>query len=179
MPLNEEHIPLLRAHIHKEAQEWVEEYIATRKAVLAKRRAVATNALVDSMGYALQQVAEGAVTNIIQLGFEEHGRYIDMRRLDPADGGVAYINALAKFIVDKGLYAKFVQQYITRYRLRTPPENVLQKLAWAMAKSRAARSKRRTPWYAKSSAGAVSDLYNRVATGMPEIIMQQLKQQFK
>lgn len=177
--LSNDHIAILKAHIHRESEVWVKEYIQNRKAVLERRRTKATGQLIASMEYALTQVASGAVTNVIELAFEEYGRYVDMKKLKPAGGGTEYIAALAQWIVDKGLYEKMVQQYIETRKLRKPPANVLQNLAWAMAKKRAERTPKRTKWYAASSTGAVSDLFNRVAAGLPDIIITELKKGFE
>lgn len=177
--LSADHIELLRAHIHRESEEWVREYVQRRREVLERTGTKASSALIDSLSFALHQVTGSAITNTIELAFAEHGRYVDMKRLQPAKGGSDYIQELAAWIVEKGLYQKFVQRYLDTRNLRNPPENILQQLAWAAAKRRAERTPRRKKWYAASSTGAVTDLFNRVAEGMPDIIINELKKGFQ
>lgn len=177
--LSDNHIEILKDHIHRESEVWVKEYIQNRKTVLEKRGSKATGQLISSLQFALTQATSGAVTNTIEIAFNESGRFIDMKRLKPSEGGDEYIAALAKWIVDKGLYEKMVQRYIETRKLRKAPANVLQNLAWAMAKKRAERTPKRTKWYASSSTGAVSDLFNRVAAGLPDIIIKELKKGFE
>ena len=177
--LSDNHIEILKAHIHHESEVWVKEYIQNRKTVLEKKRAKVSGELISSLQYALTQVTSGAVTNTIEIAFAEHGRFVDIKKLKPAAGGEDYLAELAKFIVEKGLYQKMVQRYIETRKLRKAPPNVLQNLAWAMAKKRAERTPKRTKWYASSSTGAVSDLFNRVAAGLPDIIIKELKHGFE
>jgi hypothetical protein len=172
--LTDEHIDILRAHIHREGEIWVTEYVQRRKAQLLRDNVKASAALINSMEFALTQVTNSAITNTIELAFAEHGRFVDMK-LRPAGGGEEYLQQLAEWIVEKNLYDKFVQRYIQSRNLRNPPKNVLQNLAWATAKKRAAKTPRRRRWYAASSTAAVTDLFNRVAEGMPDIIINALK----
>lgn len=184
--LSEDHIEILRTHIHRESEAWVTEYVQRRREKLRRDNVRASEALINSMQFAVTQVTNAAITNTIELAFAEHGRFVDMK-LRPAGGGRDYLEQLAEWIVEKNLYDKFVQRYLDRRvstSLNAPgstslnSESVLNQMAWSIAKKRAARTPRRRRWYAASSTAAVTDLFNRVSEGMPDIIINELKKQF-
>ena len=168
----------LQAHIHTTAQAWANTYIAQRRSVLTRRKYRHTGDLGDSLAAIVTDVFGDAVTNTLELGFWEYGRWIDMRNLSPAGGGEQYLNELAKWIQDKGLYSKLLAGYLERRQLVQADKNALQNIAFAIARSRAAKTPRQRGWYAKSSQGAINTLYNDIAAGLPDIVIEQLKAQF-
>ena len=167
----------LREYIHAEAQAWVADWVARRRAVLAKRGINASGELIRSMEYAAVQVFNQAITNTIEIAFDEHGRYVDMRRLNVPEGGVDYIQNLAAWIVKKGLYDRFVQGYIQRRKLKKAPPSVLNNMAWAIAIKRR-KTRRPRAWYNKSKSAAITDLFNQVAAGMPQLVSDEIKKGF-
>ncbi len=179
MALSEQSIALLADHIEAESRKWVEAYVSNRRAVLRKRKIEASGALAASMQYALTKTLQQAVTNSLELAFDEHGRYIDMKRLNVPRGGTEYINALSDWIVRKGLADKFVQKFVQSRGLRKPPQDVLNRMAWGIAIKRGRGYKRRGFGYAKSKTAAVTDLYNRVAAGIPDIVLDEITKGFK
>ncbi len=167
----------LREYIHAEAQAWVADWVARRKAVLAKRGINASGELIRSMEYAAVQVFNQAITNTIEVAFDEHGRYVDMKRLNVPDGGVDMIQNIASWIVKKGLYDRFVQGYIQRRKLKKAPPSVLNNMAWAIAIKRR-KTRRSRAWYNKSKSAAITDLFNQVAAGMPQLVSDEIKKGF-
>lgn len=174
MALSEQSIALLADHIEAESRTWVAEYVRNRQAVLNKRKITASGQLRDSMQFALTKTLQQAVTNSLELAFEEHGRFIDMKRLNVPKGGTEYINALSDWIVRKGLTDRFVQKFVQSRGLRKPPQDVLNRMAWGIAIKRGRGYKRRGFGYAKSKSAAITDLYNRVAAGIPDIVLDEI-----
>lgn len=168
-------VKMLSDHIEAESRAWVAAYVAQRKAVMAKRGIQASGELIQGMNYALTQNLNAAITNLIEISFDDHGRYVEMKRLDAPSGGTDYINNLAAWIVKKGLYNKFVQGYIQRRGLRKAPPSVLTNMAFAIAIKRDAGKYRRRAWYNKSKTAAITDLFNQVAAGVPDIVIAEIK----
>lgn len=168
----------LRAYISEKSKEWATQYIATRRGVLARRKFQHTGDLADSLASSVTEVFGGALTNTVEIGFMDYGRWIDMKGLAPAEGGGQYIEDLAKWVVDKGLYPKLLAGYLERRGLQQAGKSALNDIAWSIARTRATRAPKRRAWYAKSSAGAVGDLFNIIAADMPTEVLSALKKQF-
>ena len=176
--LSESAAEALRDFLEKEGREWVQEYIRARKAFLAKRKIEASGGLRDSLAAEVQSALEGAVKTNIRLEFEEHGRFVDMKRLRPPSGGSEYLTALAGWVERKGLVEKFVQGMLRkRGKIPAQRDRFLSMVAWGIARKRTGKFRRRA-WYAKSSSGGINDLYNRVAGGLPDIVVQEIKAAF-
>lgn len=175
--LSESATQQLADFIEVETRNWIQQYIEQRKAVLARRKILATGGLQDSFAFALTKNITGAVTNSLELAFDDYGRYIEMQRLNVPRGGSEFIDALAAWIVRKGLEGAMTRDFMAKRNLRTAPQNVLTQLAWSVAVKRRQVYRRRS-WYVKSKSAAVTELYNRVADRLPEIVVQELKKAF-
>lgn len=164
----------LTRFIQAEGKAWVEEYISLRKSVLTRRGILASGDLQDSFAYNQGQDANATITNTLELVFNDYGRYVEMKRMSLPKGGTELIDALAEWIVKKGLEAKMTRDFVTRRKLKKAPEDILTRLAWGMAVKRQQKYRRRI-WYNKSKSAALTELFNRVAAGLPEIVIQELK----
>lgn len=167
----------LAAHIDEVSREWVQEYIRVRQATLRKRKIVATGRLIDSMQFQLTKSINSAISNTIELAFEDYGRFAEMKKLNVPAGGTDFIEALAEWIERKGMAQKFISGFMAKRKLKTPPQNVLNQIAWGIAVKRS-KGYRRRVWYAKSKSAAVTDLFNRVSAGIPDIVLTELKAGF-
>lgn len=171
-------VELLATHIDTVGREWVKEYISHRQAIMRKRKMVASNQLIESMHFALTKSLNSAVSNTIELAFEDYGRMIEMKHLNVPGGGPELINELAGWIERKGLFQKFQRAFMEKRKLKTPPQDMLNQMAWGIAVKRNKGFRRRV-WYAKSKSATVSELYNRVAAGIPDIVLSELKASFQ
>jgi len=176
MPLSNTAIEQLAGFIETESQAWVHDYIRIRQEVLRRRKIEASGRLINSMQYKLTKSLSSAVTNMLELAFEDYGRYVEMKRMNVADGG-EMIDALAAWIVDKGFAQRFTSTFMQKRRLKTVPQNVLNQIAWGIVIQRNKGYRRRT-WYAKSKSAAVTELFNRVSGGIPDIVLRELKAGF-
>ncbi len=167
----------LRSHIEAESRVWVAEFVAGRQAFLRSRKIAASGTLLDSFAYEINSALEGQLKTALQIEFEEHGRFIDMRRLNVPGGGGDYIAALEDWIVRKGLEQKFLRAFMAKRRLKKVPPNVLNQMAWGIAVRRSNRYRRRQ-WWNKPKSAAITDLYNRVAAGLPDIVAEEIKKGF-
>ena len=177
--LSDEAIKQLTLHIEEESRKWAAEYVAGRRAFLSSRKISTSGALSESLGYEISQGLEGQIKTSLVLTFEDHGRFVDMKRLNPPGGGGDYIAALADWIVRKGLEQKFVSAFVRRRKLKAPPKDVLNRMAWGIAINRTKKYRRRSAWYARSKSAAITDLYNRVAAGLPDLVADEIKKAFK
>lgn len=178
MALSESATKMLADFIESETRDWVQQYIEQRKAVLSRRKILASGGLQDSFEYALTKDINNAVTNSLELAFDEYGRFIEMKQLNIPRGGSEFIDALAAWIVKKGLEASMTRAFMATRKLRKVPPTILNQLAWSVAVKRRAGYRRRS-WYAKSKSAAVTDLFNRVAGGIPDIVVQEMKNAFQ
>jgi hypothetical protein len=167
----------LQQYIEQIARKWVEEYISTRKNVLANRKIQSSGSLRDSFAYALAKEVSDVISNRIELEFSEYGRYLEIKGLNVPSGGQEYIDGLAAWIQKKGLEAKMTADFIRKRNLKQAPANVLNQLAWSIAIARSRRVRRRV-WYNKSKSAAITDLFNQVSAGIPDIVMDQIKKSF-
>lgn len=179
MDLPEETAKELAAFIEKESKEWADQWITGRKAYLSYRKVKASGSLIESMQYQMQSTLAGEIKTALAISFDEHGRYIDMKRLNAPGGGSDLITKLTEWITRKGLFPKLERGFLERRKLKTMPQPqvALNQMAWGIAINRE-KGYRRRAWYAKSKAAGVNELYNRVAAGLPSIIAEELKKNF-
>jgi hypothetical protein len=169
----------IQTYLHEEMQAWLIEFIQRRKAYLRSRRIKASGDLINSLEGEVTRQAIGDAVELV-LAFEEHGRYIDMRRLNVPAGGPDYIKALEEWIQEKGLLQKFTDRYMRRRGLRRVPPRILNQLAWGIAIKRKKRKRfRRKAWYNKSRTAAVEDLFNRVVANLPDLATDEIKDSMK
>lgn len=160
-----------------ELEAFAAEFVRDRTTALRRRRAEATGELVRSLEYEAraQSLAAGAQ---LLIAFEEQGRFIDMRRLQPPEGGADYIANLIKWIEAKGLSQKFIQGYMDKRGLKTVPDRVLTFIAFGIARKRFNGRYRRTRWYNKAKTARVEVLFDRIRAGIPELVVEELKKPF-
>lgn len=176
--LSEGAVKTLADFIEAESRDWVREYIRNRRAVLQRRGILASGQLRDSFEYGLTKSLTSAVTNTLDLAFDDYGRFVEIKRLNVPRGGSEFIDNLAAWIVRKGLESQFKQSFMRKRGLQREPPDMLRQMAWGIAVNRNKRYRRR-PWYAKSKSAAVTDLFNRVAGGLPELVAQEIKEAFQ
>lgn len=177
MAFSESYIQHLTSFLEVEGRKWIAEYIAGQKAVQARRNIKASGQLAQSMEADVQSRVDSAIRTTIELAFEEYGRIIEMKRLNLPPGGGELIEGLAEWIVKKGFLQRFSQGFLRKRKLKTPPQNIQNQIAWGIAIKRS-KNYRRRAWYTKSKSAAVTDLYNRVAAGMPDIVVDEIKKAF-
>lgn len=178
MALSDDAIRQLTELIDSESREWAREWIATRRAVLEKRGIKASGELIASLEHTAKTSVGTAVTNIVEIAFANQGRYVEMKRLNVPGGGADYLANLAEWIQKKGLLAKYQSRFLASRKRKTVPADLLYRMAWAVAIARKTRAYRRRSWYAKAKEAGVTELYNRVAANIPDIIAAEIKAGF-
>lgn len=164
------------AVIEQEMLRWAGVYIAERKAFLRSRKIDATGGLSESIAAEMNRQVAREVKELL-IEFEEHGRYIDMKRLNTSGGGVDYLTALAAWIQRKGLEQRFTNGFLKKYNLKRTPQDVLNRMAWGIAIARNKGKYRRRQWYNKPKSRAISDLYNNVAERLLDTVSSNIAQQ--
>ena len=97
-----------------------------------------------------------------------------MRRLQPGPAGADYITQLIKWIEEKGLKEKMIQGYLRRRNLKKVPERVMTYLAFGIAKKRFNGKYRRTRWYNKSKSPRITELFDDILAGLPNMVLDEL-----
>lgn len=163
--------------IEETSREWVTDFIANRIDTLRTKKIKATGELARSMEYEIRQsaVAEGVE---LLLAFEEYGRLVDMRRINPHEVGRSTIEALIGYVKEKGVQ-NFVRGF-TRRRKYLPKsrEKLLQQIAWGIAKKRARGKRKRKAWYNRAKSAGITDLYNQIAAGLLGWTAEEMNKQF-
>lgn len=167
----------LSAYLQQELETFAAEFVANRAAALRSRGASATDQLARSLAYEVRAQAVDAAAQLL-IAFEEHGRFIDMRSLQPPEGGADYIANIIRWIEAKGLTEKFVRGYVRKRGLKRPPERVMTYIAFGIARKRFNGKYRRRRWYNKSKSAQITELYDTVLAGMPDVVLEELKQGF-
>jgi hypothetical protein len=182
MAQQEEILANLSEYVLDQGVAWTKEFIAYRRAWLQSKGIPVTGQLIsDLKSEVLTRLAglEGAAIARIQIAFPSYGRYIEMPRLKPPAGGTDYIAALEAWIEQKGLRQKMTANYLKRRNLRTAPPNILNQLAWSVAVSRSQNYRRRVQWWNKAKSASITELYNRVAANLPELVAREFTEAFK
>ena len=165
----------LETYIQQQSEAWTTEFVQEYIAELTKRKRSASGELIRSLtAETLAQFERAAITTVI--GFEDHGRLIDMRTLQPGQPGQGYIANLIQWLDDKGLREKFIRGYMRRRGLKKRPERILSYIAFGMAQKRFQGKYRRSKTYNRTKTRSVYRLYNTIMAGIPERVAQQLKE---
>lgn len=161
-------------YLRAEAEAFCAQFVRDRTAELRRRKAVASGGLANSLEYEVRAQALNAGVEVL-LAFEESGRFIDMRRLQPGPAGTDYIANLIRWIEEKGLKEKMISNYVSRRKLKKVPERVLSYIAFGMARKRFNGKYKRTRWYNKAKSRQISQLYDDILAGLPEVLLRELK----
>lgn len=174
--ISDDDVKRINDYVFKQGGDWARDYIEARKNWLAKQKIKVTGELLESLQYeVLQQLSVG-----LEIAFKDYGRFLDMKRLNAPGGGDNYIENLMQWIREKGLYNKYLPKFLERQNRNTAPRDTFRRMAWAVAitrKNRRIGKPRR--WWNKSYIASVNDLYNRIAANLPDVVSQQIAQQFK
>lgn len=169
----------LTHYLEVQGIEWAKEFIAGRRAWMASKGIRATGELISSLQTEVLSTLEGAARTRLEIAFETYGRYVEMRNLKPPAGGSDYIAALEEWIERKGLRDRLTENYLRKRKVRRAPPSILNQLAWSVAISRHERYKRRRQWYNKPKSAALTELYNRVAANLPDLVAREIKAAFQ
>jgi hypothetical protein len=169
----------IKSFIQSELQLLAQEFIKQRVAALQSRKIVASGDLKNSMEFEIINQAKGEAIEML-LAFEEHGRYIDMRTLKPPTNfGNPYISLIEEWIRKRGWEQKFTDKFMAnRPHLRKVPKNVLNQIAWGIAVKRGNGKYRRKKWWNASKTAFISDTFNQIAAGIPDIAAKTIKEAF-
>lgn len=178
MALSDDTVKEIQEYLEVQGFKWAREFIAGRKAWLQSKGIAATGDLIDSLGLEVTSTLENALITRIEIEFATYGRYLDMK-MKPAKGGSDYIQGIVQWMEDKGFETKFINDFLAKRKRRTiTRDKVLNQIAWGIAIKRSIKYKRRV-WWNKPKSAAISDLYNRVAAGLPDKVLQEIKKAFK
>jgi len=165
----------IKIYIEGKLQRWAVDYIASRRAALRQRKIDASGYLNASLEAGINRAASREAIELL-MSFPDYGRIIDQRKVKPARGGKDYIELLEDWIKKKG-EAKFISGWQRRNKAKKIPKNIVNRLAWGIAIKRSGKRFRRKQWYNKSKSAAITDLFNQVAAGLPELTANQMKKQ--
>ena len=167
----------IKAFLEKTMLTWAAEFIKERKDELRRKKIEASGDLIKSLEAKINKDVSAQATEIL-LMFPDYGRIVDMKNTDPANGGEDTLEGIERWINKKGK-AKFISAWQKKYMRKTVPANVVNQIAWGILIKRAKGKNRRRNWYNKPKGVAITDLYNRVVAGLPEMTGKQVAKSFK
>lgn len=156
----------IRRFIHEELEQLAFDFIEQRKADLSRKKIKASGDLSDDISFEVDRKARQDAV-VLLLAFEEHGRYIDMKRLQGAEGGNDYIDAIRAWIRIRGWEDKFIEAFKTKHNLRKVPPSVMTRIAWGIVRKRNIKIRSRR-WYNQSKSAWLGEVYNVIASQLPE-----------
>lgn len=162
--------------IAQKSEAWASQYLQQRAAYLSGKQHTASGQLTQSMAHEVTGGSDGPVR--VELAFAEHGRFIDMKKPGVTAWGRDAIERLTGWVEKKGV-SRFLPGYMRKNKRKAEPKNAAERIAWGIMQARKNGRMKRVKWYAKSSAGAVNDLFNEVAAAIPDQVISDLKQSFK
>lgn len=167
----------LKEVIQREAQEWATGFIQARVAYLS-RQVSKSGVLTSSMGFEIDQQARKDAVQLL-IGFEEYGRFIDMKPTAQDKWGRQAIERIKEWVRRVGP-EKFEAGFIRRYkRLPYLEGQFLNRIAWGIAVKRSYGKYRRRRWWNKSKTAGLTELYNQVAAALPATVAEQVKNTLK
>ncbi len=158
------------------SENWADRWMAARVANLTKRNVRASGNLNQSFGTIVSKGA-GEIAVRVEVGFAEHGRYIDMKRYSHDKWGRNAMDRVTAWISKKGIQ-KFEAGFLKKYQLKKAPKDMLNRMAWGIMVNRSNNKFRRKAWYAKAQGGGVTDLFNQVAANLPDEVIKDFKKGF-
>lgn len=173
---SEDEIARIKDFIEEQSQIWASEYIAGRVAFLKKKKIFASGDLINQIQSDVNAQARREAVEVL-MSFPDHGRHLDMRTMQPAEGGGDYILSILDWMNKRGFSQKFTEKYMDRRKMNKVPERVLVYIAWGIVVKRSKKYKRKA-WYNKSKTAAINDIFNIVAAGIPDVVSAQIKEQF-
>lgn len=170
--------------IERTGDDWAARWLAARASRFAQEnakgkrgRGVASGNLKKSLDKKVEVAPTGS--GVISLYFEDSGRYIDMKKLAHDKWGRNAITRLMEWAQTRGV-ENFKEGQLKKYGYWPKTEaQQLNKIAWGIARSKTDGKFKRIPWYARAKGGGISELYNRVAAGLPEVAAKEIKDSFK
>jgi hypothetical protein len=167
----------IRLFIADELEQLAADFIEQRKSDLARKKAKASGDLIDDMDFSVdRQARQDAV--VLLLAFEEHGRFIDMKNLDGAKGGEDYVDAIRAWIRLRGWEDKFIDAYKNKHPLRKVPYSLLTRIAWGIIRKRSLKIRPRK-WYNTTKTAWLGEVYNVIASQLPDKTISELTKPFK
>lgn len=145
----------------RELETWAEEFLLSRENYLRRKKIEASGELGDSFAFDMDASPSQDLVKLL-IGFNDYGRIIDMRGISHDKWGRNAVSRVEDWIKAKGLLQKWIPKFMKKYKRKTIPHDILNRMAWGVLRNRtlAWRPKK---WYNKSKSAAIGDLYNRTA----------------
>lgn len=159
------------------SEAWAEKFLAQRRGILERRKINASGGLSDSLDHAVVKGGAEAAVSIL-IAFNDEGRIVEMRNLHVDKWGREAVTRVEDWIKKRGVNF-FVPGFLEKYRLQSPPKDVLNRMAWGILVSRSGGKYRRRPWWNKSKTAAVTDLYNQAAVAALDKTAKGVAKSFK
>jgi hypothetical protein len=170
----------IQKFIGEELHQLGSDFAVQRASALRARKIEAMGALSASVQFEIEREARQEAVSLL-IAFEEHGRFIDMKRLKAPSAdriGSSYIEAIEAWIKARGWEEKLIEKYKSKRHLRKAPKNVLNMIAWGIALKRSKKVRPRRWWNSSKSAFSIK-IFNEIVGGLPDKTADGLLKEFK
>jgi hypothetical protein len=163
--------PEVRAILDQTVAEWAEKF--KNQLVKRLRKKESSGSLTNSMRYQIHRHAENEVGELL-FYFQTHGRWLDMRQMQPAKGGKAYIEEIVAWMHQKGIANDMIAQWWIHNNGRKVPADIERRIAWGIMKAQI-RKRKRWKWYNSSKTAALNELNTRVLFALSGASLQDIR----
>ena len=172
--------------IKEQMLDWVQHFIAQRKAALQKgKKGVASGDLLASFELEIDRLAKEEGIALL-IAFNDAGRLIDMKpsSLDYGGWGRTAIEGLEAWVQKRGI-SNFMPGYLRKYpntgfRKGINLTQIIHNIAWGIAVNRTnGKFRRAKSWWNKPKTAGTYELINQVAAALPAPTLDTIKNQFR
>ncbi len=160
-------------YIKEKADEFTREFTTSRIQYLAARKISVTNELVRSIQAESKILLSDAIVET-SIAFEDYGRYIEMKKLQPAAGGSDLIGKIEEWISKRG-FARFKNKFEKAYGRVINEQKAINRLAWAIIRTRSEGKFKAKRWHTKARNAKMYELYNEILAGLPEVVSEEVR----
>jgi hypothetical protein len=158
-------------------EEWADEFIGDLQAAAAAKLKDFTGEGKRSFNVALTKAAVGKAAQVT-IGFAEHLRYFDMKKVQRSKGfDKSSLERIKAWVQKRGISAfmkGYTQPTTYKYKPGTVPETrIINNIAWGISRKKK-RFKRRA-WYAARKNAGIRDVYLDLVEALIPVMIDEMK----
>ncbi len=157
-------------------QDATNRFLDSRREALSKMKATATKGLVNSLAEDVSaDVSRGMIEVLIK--FERSGRYLDMKKGTHDGVSPELIKELTEWVKSLG-----AENFRKRHKSSRPPRDAAKlanSVAWAIAKRKQVKNKRRKRWWNRPKGYFINRLANEILAASGKEALKAVKDEFQ
>lgn len=157
-------------------KEYSFQFVKNRRSDASSANLEATKELLQSFRTAVDVNNSGGQASLL-LAFEEHGRFVDMKRRSNRWKKQPPVEKIEEWIRDKGS-----AQFLAGYKRNIGPggsDRAIENIAWAIAKTIKKKGIKRRSWYSKNRERDIQKVFDLLIERYQEYLLKDQKKQLK